>query len=67
MELIPRRLAASLDGDLLRFEFTDAARATVVLGLSRGMIHVLVQELAAAVELQAERAGRSGATSLRVV
>jgi hypothetical protein len=64
--LLPRRLTSSIEGELLRLTFTDAV-TTVVLGLSRAMIHVLVQELAAAVELQADRARRPTATSLRVV
>jgi hypothetical protein len=64
--MLPRRLTSSIEGELLRLTFTDAGLTTVVLGLSRAMIHVLVQELAAAVELQAERARRPAA-SLRVV
>jgi hypothetical protein len=65
--MLPRRLTSAIEGDLLRLTFTDAGLTTVVLGLSRAMIHVLVQELAAAVEIQTARARRPPATSLRIV
>jgi hypothetical protein len=65
--ILPRRITSSLDGDLLRLELTDASLATVVVGLSRAMIHVLVLELAEAVAMQTQRRATPAAASLRVV